>query len=184
MLIQMHLDHAAGGVAAWFFVKCDIAVRFGDTVNFQIAEIEHIGPSDAKEQRSIKTRKYFLRDPDIFYPFTHQIFDCSLQVFLRAAQIARNDRELLTAAQTLGIGFFDICHRADHDVFAIIRLQFGGMPLIFPPKNIFRKKVSEYRHGDGRARFYCAVHRQRGTECRGAGANTASRWFCLPGSGA
>ncbi len=41
-LFQMHLDHTGFRCAAWFFIKCDITVRFGDTVNFQIAEIEHI----------------------------------------------------------------------------------------------------------------------------------------------
>ena len=66
-------------------------------------------------------------DPTLFLaPFgDHGFHRLALQIFLRAAQIARDDGELLDLGVTRHIGLGAIRQRANDDVLAIVGHEFG-----------------------------------------------------------
>ena len=68
-----------------------------------------------------------LAAPRIFtLPCGEHLLDVlALQVFLRTAQVARDDRECHAARVTGDVFFRAISHRADHDVIALVGHQLG-----------------------------------------------------------
>ena len=85
----------------------------------------------------------------------HVLYGQALQMRLRAAQRAGNDRETLAprhsaqcrAPQRRRSGRITMWRRSSLN-------SFGGMALSRPPKNIFRNKVSTCRRDDARARAW------------------------------
>ena len=63
---------------------------------------------------------------EAFVPIAQHIADdLALQVGLRAAEVARDNRELLQFGVFNQIFFFHIRQRADDDVFAVVAHQLG-----------------------------------------------------------
>ena len=88
----------------------------------QLLEVIELGIQQVGGRDFLKRREHSVNSPGKFFrPLgQHLLEDLALQVFLRAAKVARDYRERSELGKFSDIGLFTISHRSYHDMLTVI----------------------------------------------------------------
>ena len=158
---------AAVGVSFghFFAVKRQVATVFQGLTAFQTDEVEKLGVGKMGGNDVLQGGEHrFNATGEAFVPIAQHIAnDLALQVGLRAAEVARDNRELFQFGVFNQIFFFHICQRADDDVFAVVAHQFRRHGFEFAAVKHIQEHggedvVAVVSQGDfGAAQFFCSA---------------------------
>ena len=162
-------------------VERGIAIGIGHARGLEPREVEQIAVHQVRGHHARQRVEHVPRAARMLaVPFLdHPAHFLALQVLLRAAQVARDDGELLELGVGDQVAFGHVGQRPDHRVAAVVRDQRAACPWSCRRRTGSGRRCPGCRRDGGPARSWSRpVRWPRGTGCHGAAANRTSTWSC------